>query len=81
MENKIRTVTAKPAKVFFSYAHEDELFKDKLIKHLSILKRQAVIETWHDRMIAAGQEWKGEVDENLERANIILLLVSADCEA
>lgn len=71
-------MTSNPAKVFFSYAHEDEAFKNKLIKHLSILKRQSVIETWHDRMISAGGEWKGQIDENLERADVILLLVSAD---
>jgi hypothetical protein len=37
-----------------------------------------VIETWHDRMIAAGDEWKGAIDRHLEEADIILLLVSAD---
>lgn len=71
-------MSTKPAKVFFSYAHEDEEFKGKLIKHLAILKRQSIIETWHDRMIAAGDEWKDEIDENLEKADIILLLISAD---
>ena len=29
-------------------------------------------------MIGAGEEWKNEIDGNLERAEIILLLVSAD---
>jgi hypothetical protein len=33
------------AKVFFSYAHEDEALRDKLETHLSLLKRQGVIET------------------------------------
>ncbi|MHC4569306.1 MAG: hypothetical protein ACYTE3_26565, partial [Planctomycetota bacterium] len=55
-------MTKTPAKVFFSYAHEDESYKDKLVKHLSILQRQSVIEVWHDRKIVAGDEWKGEID-------------------
>jgi hypothetical protein len=26
--------------VFFSYAHEDEAWRDELVKHLSLLQRQ-----------------------------------------
>jgi hypothetical protein len=65
-------------KVFFSYAHEDEELRDKLATHLSTLRRQGIIEEWHDRQIGAGQEWAGEIDCNLEAAHVILLLVSAD---
>ncbi|MBV9385660.1 MAG: toll/interleukin-1 receptor domain-containing protein [Chroococcidiopsidaceae cyanobacterium CP_BM_ER_R8_30] len=64
--------------VFFSYAHEDEDLRDNLEKHLSILKRQGVITGWHDRQIVAGTEWKGKIDEHLNTASIILLLISAD---
>ena len=64
--------------VFFSYAHEDEPFRDKLAKHLTLLERQYVISAWHDREIAAGKEWKQEILEQLNHADIILLLISAD---
>jgi internalin A len=37
-----------------------------------------LLETWSDRKITAGQEWAGEIDKELERANIILLLISPD---
>ena len=37
-----------------------------------------MIEAWHDRRIEAGDEWKEQIDRNLEDADIILLLVSAD---
>ena len=67
----------KPVEVFFSYAHEDERLRDQLEKHLSILKRQGVIAGWHDRKIGAGKEWALEINEHLESAQIILLLVSA----
>jgi len=43
-----------------------------------LLKRQGVIDVWHDRKITAGQEWANAIDENLEAAHLILLLVSAD---
>ena len=63
-------------KIFFSYAHEDEQLRDELEIHLSALKRQGVIETWHDRRITAGSDFSDSIDENLEAADVILLLVS-----
>jgi TIR domain len=64
--------------VFYSYAHEDERFVDELEKQLGVLKRTGVITTWHDRKIRPGGAWEGEIDERLESAQVILLLVSAD---
>lgn len=63
--------------VFYSYSHEDETLRKKLETHLKLLQRQGLISTWHDRKISAGEEWKGKIDENLQAANIILLMVSA----
>ncbi len=65
-------------KVFFSYSHADELLKNELVKHLGILKRQGVISTWDDRQVLPGGEWNQQINENLNTADIILLLVSAD---
>jgi hypothetical protein len=62
--------------LFFSYSHRDESLRDELEIHLSSLKRQGVIETWHDRRIGAGKEFDSEISEHLESAQIILLLVS-----
>lgn len=70
--------SAKAIEVFFSYSHKDEDLRDELEKHLSILKRQGVIQSWHDRRIGAGREWEGEIDKHLNTAHIILLLISAD---
>jgi len=64
--------------VFFSYSHADEALRDQIDKQLAMLKRQGVIETWHDRRIGAGEELDRAIDENLERSDIILLLVSHD---
>jgi hypothetical protein len=33
---------------------------------------------WYDREIPAGTEWRNEIDDNLNTADIILLLLSAD---
>jgi hypothetical protein len=64
--------------VFYSYAHRDEALRTELNKHLSLLQRQGVIAGWHDRLITAGTEWAGAIDAHFQRAQIILLLVSAD---
>ncbi len=64
--------------VFFSYSHADEALRDQLEKQLSMLKRQGVIETWHDRRIGAEQEFDHEISAHVEGDDIILLLVSPD---
>ena len=70
--------TPRPVSVFVSYAHADEKLRRELGKHLSVLERQALISTWHDRMIKAGTEWEGSIDNRLEESQVILLLVSSD---
>ena len=65
-------------RLFYSYSHKDETLRNELETHLKLLHRQGLIEPWHDRQIEAGDEWKQKIDEHLERAAIILLLVSAD---
>jgi hypothetical protein len=64
--------------IFFSYSHEDEKLRNELDKHLSILKRNGVINAWHDRRIMPGEEFDKEISKNLKTADIILLLISAD---
>ena len=67
-----------PLRLFYSYSHKDERLRNELETHLKLLQREGVIATWHDRKIEAGDDWKQKIDENLERADLILLLVSAD---
>ena len=64
--------------IFFSYSHKDEILREELEKHLSLLKRQGLVTNWNDREIVAGQEWGGEIDKHINTADIILLLVSPD---
>lgn len=64
--------------LFYSYSHKDEKYRDALSKHLSLLMRKGVIKEWHDRKITPGEEWENAIDEHIEKADIILLLVSPD---
>lgn len=68
----------RPIRLFFSYSHKDEALRDELETHLALLKREGLLQSWHDRRIGAGTEWEGEIDKNLEEAEVIILLVSAD---
>ncbi len=68
----------EPVELFFSYSHKDEKLRDKLEPHLAMLKREQVIKAWHDRKISAGTKWAQAIDDNLNSAGIILLLISAD---
>ncbi len=62
--------------LFFSYAHEDESLRDLLEVHLTSLKREGILTTWHDRRIIAGKPLDNVISTNLENADIILLLIS-----
>ena len=64
--------------VFFSCSHKDEALRDRLEVHLAALRRSGAISTWHDRRITASDPLGQRIDENLERADTILLLISPD---
>jgi hypothetical protein len=67
-----------PLALFYSYSHKDERHRDALAAHLSLLKHQNIIRDWYDRKIDPGQEWRDQIQDNLDAADIILFLVTAD---
>lgn len=66
------------ASLFISYSHPDEAFRQRLEKHLAVLRRSGEITVFHDRRILPGDHFNDVIDENLAKADIVLLLVSAD---
>lgn len=65
-------------RVFVSYSHKDEALRAELDKHLSLLRRQGEIDLWSDHRIPAGGDLDASINEALESADIVLLLLSAD---
>jgi len=65
-------------RVFYAYAREDEALRERLEVHLSVLTREGLIEPWHDGRIAPGAEWSAESRRQLDAADLVLLLVTAD---
>ncbi|MGH2478823.1 MAG: toll/interleukin-1 receptor domain-containing protein [Ktedonobacteraceae bacterium] len=67
-----------PLEVFCCYAREDQPMLTQLKKHLAPLERQGQIVIWSDTNLNAGVEWEHTLHQHLERADIILLLISPD---
>lgn len=67
-----------PIKIFFCYAREDAHHLKKLKQNFQQLQRQGLVELWYDRDISAGSEWKHDIEQHLNSAQIILLLISQD---
>ena len=64
--------------VMMSYSHADEIMRDRVETHLALLKREGIIQTWHDRRIVPGSRLDGSIMAEVETADVFLFLVSAD---
>jgi TIR domain len=67
-----------PLRLFCSYARKDDRLRNQFEIHLKLLQRKGIIASWHDRLIRAGERWGEGIAENLEQADLIVLLVSPD---
>lgn len=68
----------KPTEVFISYSKFDLPMLEQLVSHLSNLVREQQISIWYDRKMLAGEEWGDEINERLNSAGMVFLLVSRD---
>jgi internalin A len=64
--------------LFYSYSHKDDSLRGELETHLKLLQRNGTIRGWSDLEIGAGENWEDEIMKELERADIVLLLISSD---
>jgi tetratricopeptide (TPR) repeat protein len=71
-------MASEPVSIFFSYSRKDAALRQDLDDHLAPLKRSGLIASWYDGCIGAGEEWETQIKQNLEKAQIILLLISVD---
>lgn len=65
------------ARVFVSYSHQDERWKDRVVTQLAVLASEG-LDPWDDRRIAAGADWQAEIQDALRTCDVAVLLVSAD---
>ena len=65
-----------PRRVFVSYSRQDEAWKHRVVDALKPLEQEQLIAAWHDRKLLPGQDWDGEIRQELNQADVILFLVS-----
>ena len=63
-------------KVFISYSHLDEPWKERFIKHLGIAEKQGLLQTWDDRQLRGGDDWFNEIVNAIESGSVAVLLVA-----
>jgi hypothetical protein len=76
--NKLANGTG-PIEVFISYSEDDERFKKQLETHLSLLRREKLINPWHIQQTMVGDapgRHEQEIAEHIDSAQIVLLLMS-----
>jgi len=61
-------------KVFISYSHKDEIWKDRLLTHLSVLDYEGLLHVWTDRRIEVGAAYSKDTfgADFLERCQLQL---------
>ncbi|MBX5457291.1 MAG: TIR domain-containing protein [Thermogemmatispora sp.] len=67
---------ATPIKLFYVYARADRPYLERLEQHLALLQRQGLLATWHDGALLPGSDWRRVIRQQLEEAQLILLLIS-----
>ena len=65
-----------PARVFVAYAHQDKEYFERLSVMLMPLVHTGLLDLSADLDIRVGENWQERISERLERADLILLLVS-----
>ena len=64
--------------VFISYAREDRIYLERLLRFLSVLEKRGIISVWYDSLLPAGVRFAAEIDECIDRADIFIALISID---
>lgn len=64
-------------RVFVSYSHADEAWKERVVRQLRVLEPEGVLEVWDDREIAGGDDWASAIEAAMASARVALFLVSA----
>ncbi|HYT37349.1 MAG TPA: toll/interleukin-1 receptor domain-containing protein [Ktedonobacteraceae bacterium] len=64
------------SKVFISYSHKDARYLDQLVEHLAYYERNNLIESWSDKKITPGAQWRAEIKRAIEYTKVAVLLFS-----
>ncbi|MDE0316547.1 MAG: tetratricopeptide repeat protein, partial [Candidatus Poribacteria bacterium] len=65
-------------RLFITYSHKDVTAKEQLITYLAVMKREGLINIWHDNEILPGDTWRDSISKNLAESDILVYLVSVN---
>ena len=65
-------------RLFYSYSHKDEKYRNQMEKSLAILKRANLLEEWSDHKILPGQSISSEIAGAMKASSIFVFLLSPD---
>lgn len=63
-------------KLFISYAHADEKYKDRFVQLLNELTINGLLEEWNDQKLTPGLKWNKEIKRKLEESQIVIFLIT-----
>lgn len=64
--------------LFIGYSHKNERWLKRLLVHLKPLHWDGEVDVWSDKRLRPGDDWTREIEAALARAEVAVLLVSAD---
>jgi len=70
--------SSRPYNVLIAHALEDERYVRELERHLRGLERNKTIRITHGGRINIGESWDRAIDERLQHADVVLLMISPD---
>ena len=65
-------------KIFISYSHKDEAWKDRLVKHLKVMEMDGALSVWDDKRLEIGSNWSNELVKAIKETDAVILLISSD---
>ncbi len=66
-------------RIFIAYASEDLGYAEAIKKQLSpLIRNQSISSIWYDRQLLASDNWNDTIQDELDNANVVLLLISPD---
>lgn len=65
-------------KVFISYSHSDEGYKDELKRHFVSLINENLVSAFDDRELSMGGNWDLELKQKIDECDIMIALISVD---
>ncbi len=64
-------------RIFISYSHADEAWKDRVVNQLGVLEHEGLLSVWEDRQITGGDDWLPAIETAIQSCGVAVLLISA----